>query len=57
VLADLRQTGSMDMTTDNILDGQLDEAPDSDSDQSDGSASGAVGQQQVFPLRQRLVND
>lgn len=47
----------MDVTTDNILDGQLDEAADSDSDQSDGSTGGAVLQQPVFPLRQRLVHD
>lgn len=51
IIGDLRQTGSMDVTTDNILDGQLDDEADSDSDQSDSSL------QQITPLRHRMTEN
>ena len=35
IISDLRQTGSVDVTTENILEGQLDEGSDSEDDPVD----------------------
>jgi autocrine motility factor receptor len=57
LISDLRETGSADLTTDHILDGQLDEI-DSDSDQSDSSQGGHQVAHAPGQLRQRhLIAD
>ena len=55
IIEDLRQTGSISMTTDNILDGQLDTNQNTDSDSEEGQSPQSLHRRTVSDgqIRQR----